>query len=137
METVLKICKKCGRYLGSCLLDSKTHDADCGGELIDTGISHDELMIIRKISPDNSFLDAMIDLKEKDIIEYNLKMSQFKAQLQQQKSSTPQTGSTVRCPKCGSTNITAGQRGYSLLTGFVGSGSTVNRCANCGHKWKP
>lgn len=94
-------------------------------------------MIIRKISPDNSFLDAMIDLKEKDIIEYNLKMSQFKAQLQQQKSSTSRTGSTVRCPRCGSTNITAGQRGYSLLTGFVGSGSTVNRCANCGYKWKP
>ena len=137
LETVLKICKKCGRYLGSCSLDSKTHDADCGGELIDTGISHDELMIIRKISPDNSFLDAMIDLKEKDIIEYNLKMSQFKAQLQQQKSSASQTGSMVRCPRCGSPNITAGQRGYSLLTGFVGSGSTVNRCANCGHKWKP
>lgn len=43
----------------------------------------------------------------------------------------------VKCPKCGSTSITAGQRGYSLLTGFVGSGKTVNRCANCGHKWKP
>lgn len=43
----------------------------------------------------------------------------------------------VKCPKCGSTNITAGQRGYSLVWGFAGSGSTVNRCANCGHKWKP
>lgn len=43
----------------------------------------------------------------------------------------------VKCPKCGSTSITAGQRGYSLLTGFIGSGKTVNRCANCGHKWKP
>lgn len=42
-----------------------------------------------------------------------------------------------KCPKCGSTAITAGQRGYSLLTGFLGSGKTVNRCANCGYKWKP
>lgn len=42
-----------------------------------------------------------------------------------------------KCPKCGSTSITAGQRGYSLLTGFIGSGKTVNRCANCGYKWKP
>ena len=42
-----------------------------------------------------------------------------------------------KCPQCGSTSITAGQRGYSLLTGFIGSGQTVNRCANCGHKWKP
>lgn len=43
----------------------------------------------------------------------------------------------VKCPKCGSSSITAGQRGYSLLTGFIGSGKTVNRCAKCGYKWKP
>lgn len=42
-----------------------------------------------------------------------------------------------RCPKCGSTAITAGQRGYSLLTGFLGSNKTVCRCANCGYSWKP
>ena len=42
-----------------------------------------------------------------------------------------------KCPKCGSTAITAGQRGYSFLTGFIGSSKTVNRCANCGYKWKP
>ena len=42
-----------------------------------------------------------------------------------------------RCPKCGSTSITTGQRGYSFWTGFLGSGTTVNRCSNCGHKWKP
>ena len=45
--------------------------------------------------------------------------------------------SKPKCPKCGSTAITAGQRGYSLLTGFLGSNKTVNRCANCGHTWKP
>lgn len=42
-----------------------------------------------------------------------------------------------KCPNCGSTAITAGQRGYSFLTGFIGSSKTVNRCANCGYKWKP
>lgn len=41
------------------------------------------------------------------------------------------------CPKCGSTYITAGARGYSVVSGFVGSGKTVNRCANCGHVWAP
>lgn len=41
------------------------------------------------------------------------------------------------CPKCGSTYITAGARGYSAVTGFIGSGKTVNRCANCGHTWEP
>lgn len=44
---------------------------------------------------------------------------------------------TVRCPKCGSTAISTGQRGYSLLTGFLGSNKTVNRCAKCGYKWEP
>lgn len=44
---------------------------------------------------------------------------------------------TVTCPKCGSTAVATGERGYSLLTGFLGSGQTVNRCGNCGHKWKP
>lgn len=43
----------------------------------------------------------------------------------------------VRCPKCGSTQITTGQRGYSLFSGFLGSNKIVNRCANCGYSWKP
>lgn len=43
----------------------------------------------------------------------------------------------IKCPKCGSTAVTAGQRGFSLVTGFIGSGKTVNRCSKCGHKWKP
>lgn len=45
--------------------------------------------------------------------------------------------STLKCPKCGSTAVTTGERGYSLLTGFLGAGKTVNRCGNCGYKWKP
>ena len=43
----------------------------------------------------------------------------------------------IRCPKCRSTQIATGQRGYSMAWGFIGSGSTMNRCANCGHRWKP
>ncbi len=44
---------------------------------------------------------------------------------------------TVTCPRCGSTQITTGQRGWKLTTGFLGSSKTVNRCANCGYKWEP
>ena len=47
------------------------------------------------------------------------------------------TEDPVRCPNCNSTSISTGARGWSLMWGFVGSGSTVNRCAKCGHKWKP
>ena len=43
----------------------------------------------------------------------------------------------VSCPKCGSTSIATGQKGFSLVTGFIGSNKTMNRCANCGYKWMP
>ena len=46
-------------------------------------------------------------------------------------------GPVVTCPKCGSTAVTTGQRGFSIISGFIGSGSTVNRCGKCGYKWKP
>ena len=41
------------------------------------------------------------------------------------------------CPECGSKNIVTMNRGFSLLTGFIGSGSPRNVCQVCGHKWKP
>lgn len=41
------------------------------------------------------------------------------------------------CPKCGSTSIEAVNREFSLLSGFIGSGKTLNYCKNCGHKWDP
>ncbi len=43
----------------------------------------------------------------------------------------------IHCPHCGSTAITTGQRGFSFLTGFLGSNKTVNRCGKCGYSWKP
>lgn len=44
---------------------------------------------------------------------------------------------TIKCPKCSSTQISTGSRGYSLAWGFIGAGKTVNRCAKCGYKWEP
>lgn len=138
MDFIVKKCKRCGEIIGCCKNTDLIHTGNnCNGELKTLNISYDELCIIENISPDNSFLQAMIDLKEKDIIEYNLKMSQFRSQAQQQKTTKQQDSNQIRCPKCGSINISTGQRGYSLLTGFIGAGKTVNRCANCGHKWKP
>lgn len=43
----------------------------------------------------------------------------------------------VHCPRCGSTQVGVVNRGYSLLSGFIGSGSARNVCQNCGYKWKP
>lgn len=43
----------------------------------------------------------------------------------------------ISCPKCKSTAVQIGKRGFSLLWGFFGSNQTVNRCGNCGYKWVP
>ncbi len=57
------------------------------------------------------------------------------AQAQQQQQVRPED--QVKCPKCGSTNITTTLQGWNIKTGMLGSGQTVNRCASCGYKWKP
>lgn len=141
MESIVKQCTKCNQIFGCCKKTDIIHTGNnCNGKLKELNITWEELSIIEDISSDNSFLQAMIDLKEKDIIEYNLKMSQFRSQVaqqEQQKEAKFKAAHQVRCPKCGSTNVATGQRGYSMFWGFLGSGSTVNRCGKCGHKWKP
>lgn len=44
---------------------------------------------------------------------------------------------TPCCPKCGSTLLATVNRGYSLAWGFLGSGTPMNVCQACGHKFKP
>ena len=46
-------------------------------------------------------------------------------------------GSAVCCPKCGSTSIATVNRGFSIVTGFLGSGKPMNVCQACGYKYDP
>ena len=138
-----KICKcsKCG-WIGTyddSDVDMTHMTNQCGGICVPIDITYDEFLILRKVTNFNKsmdFIQAMIDLKQTDIIEYNLKMSQFRNQVQQQKAAKQQDN-RVRCPKCGCTDIGVANRGYSLLTGFIGSGKSMNVCKKCGYKWKP
>lgn len=43
----------------------------------------------------------------------------------------------VTCPRCHSNNVVIGQRGYNVVSGFIGSSKTTNRCGKCGHTWNP
>lgn len=91
-------------------------------------------------------LEAMIDLKQKDIIEYELKMGQFRNQVEQQKSiqnqqaQVKQESNVPKCPTCQSTNIRkigAGERAASVL-GLGIFSKKINKtwkCNNCGHTW--
>lgn len=89
---------------------------------------------------------AMLELKNNNIIEFTNQMNIVKEKMDEKRQEwankqlgvdKQQEPDQVRCPKCGSTQITTGQRGYSLFSGFLGSNKTVNRCAKCGYSWKP
>jgi hypothetical protein len=65
---------------------------------------------------------------------------------------TTQTDVQIKCPKCGSTQLTANKKGFGLgnaavgglllgpvglLGGLIGGGKVKITCLNCGHEWKP
>lgn len=102
-------------------------------EIDDYNCKMDDYLLLFNISHDGNFILQMLKLKNDDPIEYELKIAQFREIAERKKAED----SKPRCPKCGSTSITAGQKGYSFWTGFLGSNKTVNRCSNCGHTWKP
>ena len=83
----------------------------------------------------------MIDLKKKDPIEYQLKLSQFKTQLQQQESSKrAEEDNLPKCPTCGSTNIEKISLGKKAVGGalfglFSSDVRKTMHCKNCGFKW--
>lgn len=125
----------------TCNESDEIHRAfNCNGLLELINISCDDMYIIEDISTDKNFLQAMIDLKENDIIEYNLKMSQFKSQLEQQKSSKTQNDNRPKCPTCGSTNIekisaTRKVVGGAMFGLFSSDIRNSMHCKKCGAKW--
>lgn len=147
----IKLCQNCknnrkdddifGSGYISWIADNNFECPMCQHKLVDTVLTGDEEEILSDITRSASFYDSMIDLKQKDPIEFQLKMSQFKTQLQQQESSkstnTTPTKDVIRCPKCNSTAITTGARGVNNFWGLLGASKTVNRCGNCGYTWKP
>lgn len=109
----------------------------CGGELVDIDFPSEDLCTIRNISEEPNFIEAMIKLRQDDIIEYESRMSQFRTQVEQKEQIEQQKNNQIKCPKCGSTDIGVANRGYSVVWGFIGSGKSMNVCKKCGHKWKP
>lgn len=115
------------------------------GKLENSILTFDEFEIIDKISNmDRSFLEAMIKLKQDDIIEYQSRMSQFRTQLEQQKQAEyikeQQESSKPHCPHCHSTNIksiSGLNRGVSIVMLGIFS-KKINKsfeCLDCGYTW--
>lgn len=100
------------------------------------------LIKLQKINPDENFISSMMQLRQNDPIEFQIKMKQLGvpnlAEIKQARLDWQQkSANVIRCPKCGSTAISTVNRGFSIITGFIGSGSPRNVCQKCGYKWKP
>ena len=134
-------CEKCGEIgLTSNTCNPIDKINNCGGRMVQVNLTEDEFDTLCDISDDNDFLNAMLDLKENDIIEYNLKMSQFRAQTQQQESARVMSDTRPKCPHCSSTNIKS-------ISGLERAGSIamlgvfskkINKsfqCLSCKYTW--
>lgn len=141
MDRIVVKCEKCGE-IGFATKEGIDKKNNCNGRLIKQNISYEDGVILCDISEDDDFLQAMIDLKEKDIIEYNLKMSQFKNQVEQQQNikKQQQKSSKPHCPTCNSTNIkpiTEAERAASII-GLGVFSKKINKtykCLNCKCTW--
>ena len=109
----VKMCKYCKEHRNNsqisiyfdCLEDDDYSCPNCGNGLTDTTMESEDSIVLFHISPDETLLEAMIALKEKDPIEFHLKMSQFKASLSQQsKTKEEKRTNQVICPYCRSDN---------------------------------
>lgn len=102
----------------------------------------------------NEELKLRMQAQQMQIQQQQLQMQAQQLQLQQQ-----QFNSMVKCPKCGSTSISANKKGYGVVKGGLGAlalgGATfgigtvigaglgnigrnkvICTCMNCGHKFK-
>lgn len=148
----VKMCKYCAKtpkddlngyypFIG----DDKYICPICNLELCETILTQDEYLTIAHISRDNTFIQAMIKLKEDDIIEFRFRISQFETQLQQQKQVDEKKQKEIisnqpHCPTCGSSNLakvsTFSKIMDSAVWGFGGRQRyKTYHCNDCGYEW--
>lgn len=115
------ICKKC----------NSTNVAKVSGNM-----TIGDILSITKISKDKSFLEAMSNLYDTDIIEYNSKLAQFKSAIEQEK----QKSNVPKCPTCGSTKLskvsTMSKAGSVIMWGlFSQKVKKTWHCDNCKYEF--
>lgn len=148
MSSHLKICPTCkkekiqdGIYRNGYVYFYEDTATECpyGHPIIMTSMPDDDFIILSKISDSTDFYDAMIKLHDDDIIEYELKMSQFRSQVEAQEAEAERKkaeDSKPHCPYCNSTNLTkvsGTSRFASTLMFGIGSKKIGKqwKCNNC------
>ena len=127
-----KYCKICGFVDGEGNIDICPICKSTDGEDAD-------LITLKEISNGTDFLEAMIELKKNDPIEYQLKISQFKANLKQQEQVQESRAeeNTIHCPYCNSTNVkkitTTSKAVHTAIFGIfsMGRNSKQWHCNDC------
>ncbi len=142
---MIKFCKKCqdekrnfcpsGYYFG--WKENVKICPNCGGEFVDIDFPPRDLAIILKISQDKSFVEAMINLRNDNVIEYESRMIQFKNQTQQIEQ---QENSAPKCPVCGSIELrkitTPSKVMSTAMFGLLGTKRHKTfHCNNCGYEF--
>lgn len=102
----------------------------------------DKLYELKQISNDEAFINAMFELSEKDPIEFQFKLNQFKLQQKQSENQSVVQNSVnePKCPTCNSTNIekistTSKVFGGAMFGLFSSNIRNTMHCKNCGYKW--
>lgn len=109
----------------------------CKNPLVDVDISVEDFRVIRKVSNDVNFIEQMINLKESNVIEYQINMSKIK---DMQAVQTERTENVPKCPTCHSKDIRKIQLTQKASSVFLWGllSQKVKRtyhCNNCGYEW--
>lgn len=149
---MIKFCNKCyENHINNgmcnhgyfwCLKQDVEYCPICADKLENINFPFEDLKILTSISNDVRLYQSMIQLYNDDIIEYELKMSQFKTQYEQQESikQMQEEKNIPKCPTCGSTNIekisACKKIGGGMLFGLFSSDvRNTMHCRDCGAKW--
>lgn len=146
MGYIETLCTKCRKPIWVPEND-EDDECECGGKLIPMELEHEDYITLCEATTSVKNTDlrvnwdlynAMVELKKNDIIEYNLKMSQFRTQVNQQKQQ--QESNVPKCPTCQSTNIkkisttskVTSVAMFGLLSQKV---KKTYHCNKCGYEW--
>lgn len=147
MGYIETLCTKCRKPIWVPEND-EDDECECGGKLIPMELEHEDYITLCEATTSVKNTDlrvnwdlynAMVELKKNDIIEYNLKMSQFRTQVQQQKQQ--QESNVPKCPTCNSTDLKKisglSKAGSVALWGVFAAGRTSKtwHCNKCGAEW--
>lgn len=155
MEPEVYYCEQCakeGKYGGYTVvkfmdIDSlyKTHCLHCKAPYTRPSLfTYEEEHILWCVSRDGEFMRQMEKLKEENLIEFQLKMAEFRNQWAVMKREKQQqqhaSSSSITCPTCKSTNVRrigSVERGASVFALGLFS-KKINKsfkCNSCGYTW--